>query len=224
MGMQRARGEIVALTEDHCRVAPHWCAKILESHRRHPEAAVVSGFVENGATRDLIDWANFFIAHAPMMGPMPDGQAESITLTNVAFKRSALPKKVPSCGVMEMLYIRELHEAGGKLFINAETSVDHVQSYGFWHTFAVHYHNGRSIAGHRKLGLRPWQLLVRMGSCAILPAFLLFRSVSGALPKRRFLRELLLCFPLMVALACCHGAGELVGCCAGAGRSPEELS
>ena len=30
--------------------------------------------------------------------------------------------------------------------------------------------------------------------------------------------------PLIVALACCHAAGEIVGYCAGPGTSPERLS
>jgi hypothetical protein len=224
MGMQRATGEIVAVTEDHCRMAPNWCADMIACHRRYPDAAVISGFVENGTTSVLIDWANFFMAHAPTMGPIPGGAAPGVTLTNAAFKRTALPKDPPSSGVMEMLYIRELSRTGGKLVMTGSTSVDHVQSHGFWNAFAVHYHNGRSIAGFRRAGLRPRQLALRIGSCAVLPGFLFYRSVSAVLRKRRFYREMVLSLPLVAALSVCHAAGEFVGCIAGAGHSPERLS
>ena len=223
-GMQRARGQIVAVTEDHCRLSPDWCAGLLESHRMHPEAAVISGSVENGSPDALIDWANFFIAHAPMMGPVKSGEVKDISLAGAAFKRNALPQEIPRHGVMEMLYIRELSRRGGKLFVNSEISLDHVQSYGFWRTFAVHYHNGRSIAGFRGLKLGPWQLLLRIGSCAILPLFLLSRSAYSVIKKRRFVPQLLLSFPLMAALATCHAAGEVAGYIAGAGKSPTHLS
>jgi hypothetical protein len=36
MAMSKARGWIVALTEDHCRVAPDWRQAILTSHREFP--------------------------------------------------------------------------------------------------------------------------------------------------------------------------------------------
>src|SRR5436853_7812841 len=32
LGMQRAGGEIVAVTEDHCRLGPDWCATLLQRH------------------------------------------------------------------------------------------------------------------------------------------------------------------------------------------------
>lgn len=223
-GMQRARGEIVAVTEDHCRLSPDWCAGFLESHRMHPDVAVVGGGVENGSSNALIDWANFFIAHGPMMAPVKNGEVKNISLAGAAFKRNALPQEIPPHGVMEMLYIRELSRRGGKLFNNSGISLDHVQSYGFWRTFAVHYHNGRSIAGFRRLKIGPWQLLMRIGSCAILPFFLLSRSGYSVIKKRRFIPQLLLSFPLMAALATCHAAGEVAGYIAGAGQSPTHLS
>jgi hypothetical protein len=222
--MQHAHGEIVAITEDHCRLCADWCAGMLETHRLHPEAAVVGGSVENGSPHALIDWANFFVAHAPLMRPVQGGEAARISLAGASFKRSALPKQYPEQGVMEMLYLREMRRSGGKLFTNSAISLHHVQSYGFWPTFAVHYHNGRAIAGFRKPGLGPAALVLRILSCALVPAFLLSRSTVCILRKRRFVRELLLSFPLIASLVCCHAAGELVGYCAGAGNSPRRLS
>ncbi len=223
-GIQRTRGEIVAVTEDHCRLPPDWCARLLECHRIYPEAAVVSGSVENGSPDALIDWANFFIAHAPMMSPVKDGEAKSISLAGAAFKRSALPQHSPPQGVMEMLYIQELSRRGGKFFTSSKISLDHVQAHGFWKTFAIHFHNGRSIAGFRRQKIGPWMLLARIGSCAILPLFLLHRSGFNIIGKRRFLPQLLMSFPLMAALATCHAAGELTGYLTGAGNSPLHLS
>ncbi|MEO8130595.1 MAG: glycosyltransferase [Bryobacteraceae bacterium] len=222
--IQRSRGDIVFLTEDHCVLSENWCAGLLESHRKYPCAAVISGSIENGSADKLMDWANFFIAHGPMMGPVKEGESRHISLSAAAFKRSALPREFPPEGVMEMLYLMELSRQGGKLFNNNKVSVAHVQSFGFWNTFAVHYHNGRSIAGFRKRSAGPWSRLLRIGSCAILPVFLLARSGYGVLRKRRFVSQFLLAFPLMAALATCHAAGELMGYLAGPGNSPAKLS
>jgi len=222
-GIRRSSGEIVILTEDHCRLSPDWCAGLLESHRKYPDAAVVSGAVENGSPDALMDWANFFIAHGPMMGPVHDGETKEISLSGAAFKRSALPREFPQDGVMEMLYLRQLMRQGGRLFTNDKISLDHVQSYGFWKTLAIHFHNGRSIAGFRKLSLGPWHFVLRIASCPILPFFLLWR-VRSIVHKRRFRAQLLLSLPLMAALAAFHAVGELTGYLAGAGSSPVKLS
>ncbi len=63
LAMSHTSGEVVAVTEDHCRVAPDWCERILEAHKRYPEAAAIGGAVENGARRKIIDWASFFIVN-----------------------------------------------------------------------------------------------------------------------------------------------------------------
>ena len=131
---------------------------------------------------------------------------------------------MPTDGLTEMLFVRELRAAGARLFTLGELSLDHVQSYGFWQTFPVHYHNGRCIAGLRRSSLNSSDLLLRIASCFILPAFLLARSTFGVLRKRRLYKELLFSFPLMALLACFHAVGEFVGYCAGPGISPNKLS
>jgi GT2 family glycosyltransferase len=225
LGMQHTSGEIVAITEDHCRVCPDWCRKLLETHRRYPNAAAVGGCVENGSTDRLIDWANYFVAQAPMMPPIQAGEAAMISAqAGMAIKRRVVPKEIPPHGIMEMFFLRELRQRGETLIADDQIVVHHIQSHGFWNTFAVHYHNGRSIAGFRKRTMAPWKTPLRLAACFGLPGFLPLRATLAVIGKGRFLRELALSFPLMTALACCHAAGEFVGHWSGAGDSPEKLS
>jgi len=69
LAMARARGEIVAVTEDHCEVTPGWCERTIRAHKEYPAAAAIGGAVENGATERLIDWAHFFLVFAPFTPP-----------------------------------------------------------------------------------------------------------------------------------------------------------
>jgi hypothetical protein len=225
LGMQKARGEIVALTEDHCRVCPDWCRQLLETHQRYPSAAAVGGAVENGSTGAFIDWANYFVAHSPMMPPIRGGEVEMISAqVGVAFKRHVLPQRVPSQGIMEMLLLPELRRRGETLIANDQIVVYHIQSHGFWNTFAVHFHNGRSIGGFRKQTMNPWHVPLRLAWCLVLPGVLLLRPIVVVMRKGRFRRQLAWSLPLIMALACCHSAGEFMGYLAGAGNSPEKLS
>jgi hypothetical protein len=83
-----------------------------------------------------------------------------------------------------------------------------VQSQGLW---------------FRKRIMNPWHVPLRLAWSLALPGILLLRAVVVVMRKRRFRRQLALSLPLIVALACCHSAGEFMGCWAGAGNSAEKL-
>src|SRR4029078_2161518 len=50
VGMSVARGDVIALTEDHCLPSPGWCKAHIDGHAQHPDVAAVGGTVANGAT------------------------------------------------------------------------------------------------------------------------------------------------------------------------------
>ncbi|HJQ82565.1 MAG TPA: glycosyltransferase [Candidatus Binatia bacterium] len=225
LGLARARGDVVAVTEDHCRVRPGWCAEVLESHRRHPSAGVVGGVVENGATGRLLDWAHFLVSNGPFMAPVRSGARRRVSgQANLSYKRRALPAEIPALGVMEMLYTRRLRAAGERLVVDDRLVVAHVQSLGFARTCASHYHNGRSIAGFRRARMRAPERCARLAGTALLPPFLLARTLGAVLAKRRAVGVALASLPLMGLLVCCHAAGELVGYVSGPGTSPAHLN
>lgn len=225
LGMSHARGEIIAITEDHCRVAPDWCERIMQVHKDYPDAVAVGGEVENGATTSLIDWANFFLVFAPFVSPIRNGPSERICLqANISYKRRVVPRMASQLGVMEMLFTRQLRLEGEVLIADDRLLVFHVQSHGFWGTFAAHFHNGRSIAGFRLEELGSVGRMLRLGSTAILPSYLLWSTLKALVGKHRLLGKIFASLPLLGILVCCHAAGEFVGYIAGPGRSPQRLA
>jgi hypothetical protein len=224
LGLARARGDVVAVTEDHCRVGPGWCAGIIEAHRRHPWAGVIGGTVENGATGNLVDWAHFLVSNGPFMAPVRGGERRRVSgQANLSYKRRALPRNVPARGVMEMLYTRQLRAAGERLLVDDGLVVEHVQSLGFAGACASNYHNGRSIAGFRLSHMSPAERLARLAGVAILPPYMLARTLGAVATKSRGLRHGLASLPYICMFLCCHAAGEAVGYVAGAGASPARL-
>ena len=223
--LRRARGEIVLITEDHCEVPPDWCRALLDTLAAYPNAAAAGGAVENGSTDNMIDWASYLVAHAPMMPPIQGGPARRISLqAGMALRRRALPKSIPPRGFMETVYVPRLARNGELLVGNAGIVVRHKESAGSWRTFAVHFHNGRSIAGFRRPDLGPGALALRIASTLILPAYLLLRSTAAVFRKGRHRGLLIASLPLMAPMAMCHAAGELVGYLTGEGRSPQAMS
>jgi hypothetical protein len=219
--MAQASGEVVAVTEDHCRVAPDWCRRIIEAHHKFPDAAVVGGVVENGASQRIVDWASFFIVNGASMPPVRNGAHRKVALqASVSYKRRAVPREVPRLGRMEWMLNRELRRRGETLVSDDRIVVDHIQSLTFGQTCAIHYHDSRCIAAFRLEHIGLPERLVRLGACFAMPPLLFWRTVLPILAKRRHLRWLLLSLPMLGILVHCRAAGALVGFLAGAGRSP----
>ena len=221
LALERARGEIIAVTEDHCRVRPGWCKRIITAHRNNPSAAAIGGAVENGSPNHLVDWAGFFIANGPFMLPLRNGESDRIALqANVSYKRRAIAPHIPlRLGFMEMLHNRMLRERGEKLVADDRIVVDHDQCLGFLTFCALHFHNGRCIAGFRLARMRTAERFLRLAGSFILPPVMLWRTLSAVIEKRRFVNRALLALPLIGCLLSCHAAGELVGYLTGPGDS-----
>lgn len=212
-GVEQARGEIVAMTEDHCIVGPDWCAQILDAFTRNPDAASVTGPVLNGSTDKLMDWANFLHTFGPFYPPVNRAQDDQCPpIANIAFRRSAIGPGPIATGWLEVELNPRLF-AEGRCIVSDNMTVTHVQSHGFWLTMRAHFDNGRSTTGFRSDQLTKRQL----------PG-MLFWSALGAMGGAKKLKPAIRAsLPLMFVLSCCHAAGEVVGILAGPGRSPARL-
>jgi hypothetical protein len=222
LGLAAARGEIIAFTEDHCRVAPDWCRSMLELHDRYPHAGGIGGAVENGADRSILDRTHFLIAYGPFMLPNHLGPSRDITgQANVSFKRRVLLTKTSADGVHQMEMNRELLNRGIELRMDDQPVVWHIQSLGLAGTCRMHFHTGRCIAGFRLPRLSVWGRILRIVSCAILPAFLAARTALIVLKKKRFRISLACGLPFLLLFVSCHALGELSGYLTGPGNSPQ---
>ncbi len=88
-GYDHCRGDVVAVTEDHCAPAADWCERILAAHAAHPEAIAIGGAVENGTPEHVIDWAAFLMTQAQSMSPLANGPADRIAgAATVTYRRA----------------------------------------------------------------------------------------------------------------------------------------
>lgn len=225
LGLTAARGGVVAVTEDHCRVDPAWCSTILELHRAAPEVAAIGGAVENAATGTVVSRLHFLTAYGVFMRPLPKGEARSIAgEANVSYKRSALPPEPAVDGLQQMLFNQRLVESGHRVATDDRIVVFHDQPVPLTAACRLHFHNGRCIAGFRSAALSPLGRVARVASCLVLPPFLALRAVAASLRKRRERAVALLGLPILLALGGCHAVGELAGYLGGAGESPSRIA
>jgi glycosyl transferase family 2 len=224
-GYGEARGEIVAVTEDHCRATPDWCEAILRAHVDHPDAIAIGGCSQNGTTSHVVDWAAFIVVQGPFIAPLPNGPADRIAgAATVSYKRRALerfPDHGP-LGAIELFDTATVRRDGETLINDDRIRIIHHQSMGIMGTAAAEYHNGRTIAGFRRRMFERGDLL-RIVGFPVLALYRSLRSIRIALGKRVPRAALITAIPSIVFLQYAHGAGELLGYLAGPGDSPRRL-
>ena len=224
LGLERSRGEIVAITEDHCRPAADWCARILEAHRKHPEAAMIGGGTDNGSRDEVISWASFLLGNAAVMTPVERRWQDKAALQiNVSYKRPFIPAECPDYGFMEWMHNRDLQRKGEKLVADDSLLVEHVQPFDFHQACAAHFHAGRTVAGFRRQEMTAAERLGRMAACFAMPFLYYGRAALAACIKRRYIGQTAVCTPMMLVLAVCRSSGALAGYVNGCGASPMRL-
>ena len=224
LATREARGAIVAITEDHCLVAPDWVARILAAHRAHPDAAAIKGAILNGSRERLVDWAAFLLNQAPHLPPFRGRTTDAVlNASSVAYARRVLAElaaREPE--PLELRHPRTWRASGDRIVADERIQVRHFQSLGLRTTSALQYHTARTTAGIRRARMRgrDW---VRLAAAPVLPFVRTCRTVATCLDKPVSRVTLLASVPLIFWLYCCKAAGELSGYLAGPGRSPTRM-
>jgi glycosyl transferase family 2 len=223
VGMSVARGDVVALTEDHCLPSPGWCKAHLDGHARHPDVAAVGGTVANGATGELSAWGSFLINHSDWMPPTESRMCRMVDRANISYKRSVVPRTPTSPDVAEPLIDDHLLSSNAKFFLSADALVTHDQSFGLRGTLSIHFHSGRSLAGSRvRRGLGLGTRLTRAITSALLGPAMFVQTVRRTARRPKSAR-ILASLPMAFAVASAISAGLVVGYLFGPGKSATRI-
>jgi hypothetical protein len=223
-GYSEARGEVVAVTEDHVHVLPGWASGHVAAHRRFPEAGAVGGAVLNGTDRKLVDWAAFFLTQGPFMPPLGNGVTDRISgPANVSYKKRVLDRLggTDEEGVIDFLELPRALECE-QLVADDSIRVLHHQSQGLLGTSLAEFDNGRTIAGYRRRMMTRGDWLRILGA-PVLPVYRTVRQLrivrSREHPRGMIARAL----PAHAWFQYCAMAGEVLGYLGGPGGSPRRL-
>lgn len=211
IGLNRARGRIVALLEDHGTPAPGWCDAMLDAHKR--PVAAVGGAVENGVDR-LLNWAVYFCDFGRYMNPVPSGPSEFLSDSNSSYKREALEsvREMWADAFHETSVNWELRRRGATLVLDPGMTVYQTRrTLRFFPALMERYVWGRSFAGTRAREVGGGKRVILAGLSFLLPAVLTLRIVRLGLSKRRSLGKLMAALPLLLLLQSFWALGEFVG-------------
>jgi hypothetical protein len=211
-GLVAARGEVVALLEDHARPEQHWCARMVEAHRRRP-AAAVGGAIENGVDRAL-NWAVYFCDFGRYQNPVPDGASSFASDANVSYKRAALEAIRPVW--REVFHETAVNSAltgrGDVLALSPEIVVyQHRSELQLGAALRERFIWGRSYAATRARLAGGARRVAYAALSPLLPAVLLTRMAANTVRKGRLRGRFLRALPLTAVLTASWSLGELMG-------------
>lgn len=216
-----ARGDIVAVTEDHALPIGDWCEAILKAHAERPEAALV-GWVENHSTASIMDWSHFLLTWAHFLPPLPPRDRSRMPpAANVAFKRGVLIGIDIVPGRFELEVLPHLYDIGELVFDNS-FGIGHVQERGA-ESLLHHFHNGRGSVSMPRRRIPRRERLWRVLRSPLQPWRLTYHSFREARARPDHRRIALCALPFMLLVAHAHAVGEAIGLVAGPGGSLNEI-
>jgi hypothetical protein len=220
IGFGRARGAIIALTEDHCSPDPDWCQRILKLHEG--SHAAVGGAVDKGPD-GILNWAIYLCDFSRYMNPVAEGPSAYLTDCNVSYKRRALEPLAP-------LWAREFHETtinwtlagqGQSLWLSPRVIVRQQRSLTLGAALSERYRFGRLFARTR-VAATPWiKRPLYAAGALILPLLLMTRVTRNVFAKHRARDRFVAALPAIALLNTVWALGELVGYLQGTLRGRE---
>lgn len=216
-----ARGRILALTEDHGRPDPRWCANIVKAYQE--DYAGVGGAIENGVDR-LLNWAVYFCDFGAYQNPVSAGPTTMISDVNASYRREALEaiRPVWEQSFNQVVVNRAILGRGGKLGIFPDIVVrQHREGLRFSEAVAERFIWGRSFASARCGWIGPAERLLRVVTAPLLPAVRVARMAASVLRKGRLRKEFAAALPLILLLEVSWSLGELAGYLSGRAAGSE---
>jgi hypothetical protein len=210
-GLAAARGDLVALLEDHGRPDRRWSRQLDAAHRG-PYVAV-GGAIENGIDRPL-NWAVYFCDFLRYQNPVPTGDSFHMSDANASYRRTALEAIRPiwQAGFHEPHVNAAMLARGGRIALSAEMIVyQHRSGLRISSALRERFVWGRSYAAAQVKNARVMTRLVRIALSPLLPAVLLARMTRLAVAKGRCIGAFCKALPLTILLTVWWSIGELAG-------------
>jgi hypothetical protein len=209
-GIDRASGEIVALTIAQMIPAADWIATMRKLHADHD---VVGGAIEPGHGLRLVDWGEYFCRYSREMRPFPARESLDLAGDNAAYSRSQLEdvREVYQDGFWEPEVHRRLALQGVELWQTPALLVRQGRSAGFRTFVQQRLKHGRSHGRQRGSQGGLLQNVGRVIAAPLVPFVMTARVARLVFAKGRFRARLLTAVPLVFAFNVAWAVGEAVG-------------
>jgi SAM-dependent methyltransferase/glycosyltransferase involved in cell wall biosynthesis len=223
LGIAHAKGDKVAIIEDHCMAQRGWLRAIERAHRAGYQA--VGGTVENGNQERLVDQAVFLCEYAPFMSPVASGRVQAIPGNNAAYDRALFEQLQPELRgeFWESFWHDRMKELGVEFYSDPEMVIVHDKHFGYCYFLRQRYLYSRSFAGARLKGSPWWKKVAYTCATPLLPPLLLGRLAATVARKRHHAKQFICSLPLLLTFVVAWAIGEGAGAVLGPGHSLEHV-
>jgi glycosyltransferase involved in cell wall biosynthesis len=223
IGAEQARGQIVAIIEEHCLAADDWIATIASAFT--PGYVAVGGPVDFRSDGRLRDWITYFIEYNSYFPPWPDSDTTNIGSANAAYRRATLMANLDllSAGYWEAALHPKLLAEGAKFRSSSAMIVYHRGPFDYLYYLRQRYLFSRAFAGARRQTLTLPKRAAYLLAAPVIPFLLLARIASRVLAKNCHVGKFLLCLPLLVLAMASYVFGEWMGYAFGPGQALMEV-
>ena len=213
IGLEAARGRVVALTEDSCLAEPGWVEAWLSAFA-DPSLVAASGAVELDEEAPTLDRAVVFCEYAPFLPPTPAGPPRRLAGNNFAVLRE-VALRTSEAELHEVALLAAILREGGSVRIVEGATVRHVRRFGWREAFGDRLRFGFEFGRLRTIGLSP---IARRAGFFAGPAIFAVQAArlsSTILRNRRHLGRFVRALPITLALLAAWSLGEWAGWCLG---------
>lgn len=213
LGLQRAAGAIVAITNAQCVPADGWLNRLVQALHQWPEVTGVGGPIEPPVGGSGLDWAACFARYSTYLPPVANGEVPEIPGDNAAYRAADLARfwTARSAGFWETRVHREMRQAGRTLRMIPEARVRLAPGVRPASFLQARFRHGRHFGATRPVkgrGERFFRLLLT----PLLPGLLLARVGRRVASHRRdLLLRYLASFPWLAVFFLAWSLGEAVG-------------
>jgi len=217
----RARGDVVAVIEEHCRPPAGWLRAIRESFRR--EDAAIGGPILDDGWRRRRDWVVLFSEYHNYLPPWPEGERELLNGANIAYRRELLERhrEALASGYWEVVLHPRLARDGRMRGLQ-RLGVHHTGPFDYGYYLRQRFLLSR-VWGAMQRGRAPAAKRALYLVAAPLFPFLLLARITLRVVKSPYLVPYLLTLPLLVPVAFAYVLGEWTGYAFGFGDALEEV-
>lgn len=213
-GIALARGDIVAMTDADCVVAPDWIDAIVVAHDLpHP---AIGGAIANGNPGSAVGWAGYLLELHQWMPSRPAGWMDDVGGGNMSYKREVFSRFGPfitgTYGSDTEFHWR-LAAAGHRVWFEPSIRVAHRNIERLGRLLAHEFEHGRSFGRVRTGGQRlsRTRRVAMAGAFPLIAALLAARTVRDAVADRESRRALWRVAPLLAVAHLAWSGGEAAG-------------
>ncbi|MGH9441815.1 MAG: glycosyltransferase [Thermoanaerobaculia bacterium] len=209
-GIERASGEIVALTVGSMEAAPGWADGIRSEMAQR--LAGVGGAIEPGAELDLVGRAVHLCRYSSYLRPFEEGDADGLPGDNAAYRRSDLEscREIWKLGFWETEVDPVLRRNGGRLKMTSRIALKHVSGAGVAAFCRNRIRHGMRSGSHRAGRLSRGGRMLRAAASPLVP-FVLLRRIGRRASSRGRGRDFRRAWPIVFLFLCVWSAGEAAG-------------